>query len=582
VSTSTPSTRQHTQAGLAAARRQGLHRLGLRAAAAVLGLAAEGATLAQTAGPAPAAATSAALPPAGQALPTWAELEAQGARIGHIEVIADDIFDLQDPKERYALFRAANALHLQTRPQTIRHGLLFATGDRVSVAVVDETERLLRRNPYLHDVQIRPTAWRDGVVDVEVRTRDTWSLDLGVNVGRSGGANASRVRLKEYNLLGLGIGLSYGRSTTVDRSGNTFAVAADRVGGSWVSAAYSVSNNSDGRSQSVSLVRPFYSLDARWAAGLSVSSDQRVDAVYDAGRIQSEYRRGERRAEAFFGWSTGRVNGWVQRSSVGLRLEDDTFAPAPGRVAPAALPADRTRRAPFVRYELIEERYERVFNRNLMGRPEWFPIGLNASVELRWAAKQLGSSDDALMYAASVSRGFQPAPGALLIASGSASGEFSQGQVRRQRLRGELETHVPQGPRWLFHASVSGEHLSRADPADALVLGGDNGLRGYPLRYQHGTRKLLATAEERYFTDMYWWRLVRVGLAGFVDVGRAWHAEQPTQARTGWLADAGIGLRFVNTRSAYSNVLHVDLAMPLNAGADIRKWQLLVKTKSSF
>lgn len=517
-----------------------------------------------------------------EAFPSWQELEAQGARIGRVEVIADDIFDLKDPKESYALYRAANALHIQTRPQVIRHALLFQSGDRVSASVIDETERLLRRNTYLHDVQIRPIAYRDGVVDIEVRTRDTWSLDFGVNFGRSGGANSSRVRLKEYNLLGLGIGLSYGRSNTVDRSSNTFQIAADRVGGSWVSAGYLVSNNDDGRTQAISLVRPFYSLDARWSGGFTASKDDRIDTVYDAGRPVSAYRRGEQRVEAFYGWSSGRVNGWVHRTSVGLRLADDTFAAEPGRTAPAGLPADRQRRAPFVRYELIEDRFERTSNRNLMGRPEFFQIGLNARVELGWAAKSLGSTEDALQYAASVSRGFRPRDHITVMTEAWLSGEFSQGQVQRHRIGGQVEAYVPQGPRWLLYGSLSGERLSRPDPAEALTLGGDNGLRGFPLRYQQGEHRVLATVEERYFTDMYWWRLIRVGVAGFIDVGRAWESGQPTAARSGWLADAGFGLRFVNTRSAYSNVLHVDIAVPLNAGNDVKKWQLLVKTKTSF
>lgn len=564
----------------------------MRAWAASLAIATWGVATAQPAADAPPAAAplAAAVPGAPgagaaaprEAFPSWAELEAQGARIGRIEVIADDIFDLRDPKENYPLYRLANALHIQTRPQVIRHALLFATGDRLSAAVIDEAERLLRRNNYLHDVQIRPIAWRDGVVDIEVRTRDTWSLDFGANFGRAGGANNSRVRLKEYNLLGLGMSLSYGRANTVDRSGNTFALSADRLGGSWVSAGYSVSNNDDGRSQLITLVRPFYSLDARWAAGLTVSSDDRIDAVYDAGRVVNEFRRGERQAEAFFGWSSGRVNGWVQRTSLGLRLADDTFAREPGRVPPASLPADRQRRAPFVRYELIEDRFERTSNRNLMGRPEFFPLGLNARVELGWAARSLGSSQNALLYSAAVSRGFQPRQPLTLMTSAWLSGEFSEGQVQRQRIVGQVEAYLPQGPRWLFYGSLTGARLSRPDPAEALMLGGDNGLRGFPLRYQQGERKVLVTLEERYFTDLYWWRLIRVGFAGFVDVGRAWESGQPSQARTGWLADAGLGLRFVNTRSAYSNVLHVDIALPLNGGNDVKKWQLLVKTKASF
>ena len=178
-------------------------------------------------------------------LPSFAELEAQGARIGEIRVLPEDIFDLSDPEEDKALFRLANALHYKTRPQVIRSALLFQSGQRVSATLIEETERLLRSNNYLHDVRIRPTAWHDGAVDIEVRTRDTWSLDFGVSAGRAGGANSSRVRLKEYNLLGRGIGLSYGRSNTVDRSGNEIAIAADRVAGTWTSASVTFWNRSN-------------------------------------------------------------------------------------------------------------------------------------------------------------------------------------------------------------------------------------------------------------------------------------------------------------------------------------------------
>jgi hypothetical protein len=521
-------------------------------------------------------------PAAAPALPSWVELEAQGARIGEIRVVPEDIFDLRDAQEDNALFRLANALHFKTRPQVIRSALLFASGDRLSAAVIDETERLLRRNNYLHDVLIRPTAWQDGVVDIEVRTRDTWSLDLGISASRAGGANSSRVRLKEYNLLGTGIALSIGRTNTVDRSGNEIEIAADRLAGTWAQASYTVANNDDGRRDAVSLVRPFYALDARWAAGFSASRDDRIDAIYDAGRIASEYRHQDRRAEAFIGWSAGRVDGWVQRWSVGLLLADDAFAAEPERVAPLALPRDQQLRAPFVRYELLEDRFERATNRNVMGRPEFLPVGLMASVQLGWAGTALGSSRDTLLYAGSVSRGFHPSPGHTVIGSATVSGEFAEGQASRQRVGARVESFVQQGEHWLFYGSVLAERLTRPNPADTLLLGGDSGLRGYPLRYQSGLRKVLATAERRYYTDIYAWRLFRLGAAAFVDVGRAWDSYAPTQARTGWLADVGLGLRIVNTRTAYGNVLHLDVAVPLNASPDIRKLQFLVKTKTSF
>ena len=52
--------------------------------------------------------------------------------------------------------------------------------------------------------------------------------------------------------------------------------------------------------------------------------------------------------------------------------------------------------------------------------------------------------------------------------------------------------------------------------------------------------------------------------------------------RAGWLRKAGFGLRIVSARAAFSNVLHIDLAFPLGAPADIKKVQFLVKTNTSF
>lgn len=123
---------------------------------------------------------------------TFAELEILSARIGEVRTVTGEIFDTADPKEDKWLFRLANAMHIRTRPAVIERALLFKTGDLLSVAVIEETERLLRRNRYLYDVQILPLAYHDGVVDIEVRTRDTWSLDLGFSAGRAGGRQFER------------------------------------------------------------------------------------------------------------------------------------------------------------------------------------------------------------------------------------------------------------------------------------------------------------------------------------------------------------------------------------------------------
>ena len=535
-----------------------------------------------------ALALSAGLPmsvsaqPVANAPPTFPELEAAQARIGEVRVRTEDVFDTQDAKEAGALYRWANALHIQTRTGVIENALLFKRGDPVSVAVIDETERLLRGERYLYDVQIRPTAYRDGVVDVEVVTRDSWTLVPGLSAGRAGGENTSGIRLREYNFLGTGTTLGIGHSNGVDRSSNQLLVSNDRVFGSRTAATLSLASNSDGERYAASVVRPFYSLDATWGAGATAVKDNRIDAVYNAGNVVSEYRHRQQQAEVFAGWSRGRVDGWVQRYSVGVSLLDDAFEPEPGRTAPSALNADERLVGPFVRYELIEDRYAKVINRDMIGVPEFLALGLASTVQLGWASTALGSSHDAVLYQASVSRGFVPSPEQTLLASASIEGQYTDGHVRKQLFGVEGKYYLQQSKRWLFYAAASGDLLTNPDVLDMLLLGGDNGLRGYPLRYQAGDRRALLTLEERIYSNLFVWNLFRVGAAAFVDVGRAWGGPHVNTVNPGWLADAGVGLRLSSVRLSTKDIVHIDVAFPFNATPDIKKVQVLVKGKASF
>jgi hemolysin activation/secretion protein len=120
------------------------------------------------------------------------------------------------------------------------------------------------------------------------------------------------------------------------------------------------------------------------------------------------------------------------------------------------------------------------------------------------------------------------------------------------------------------------------DLDNQLLLGGDNGLRGYPLRYQGGDRRLLLTVEERFFSDWYPFRLFHVGAAAFFDAGRAWGEAPLSSPSLGLLRDVGLGLRFGNSRSGLGNVIHVDVAFPLDGDPSIEAVQLLVQTKVRF
>jgi len=134
----------------------------------------------------------------------------------------------------------------------------------------------------------------------------------------------------------------------------------------------------------------------------------------------------------------------------------------------------------------------------------------------------------------------------------------------------------------LFFASARGAVVEHPDLDHQLLLGGDNGLRGYPLRYQSGTESALFTVEERFYTNWFPLHLFNVGAAMFADAGRTWGRDVTGELPYGWLADAGVGLRLGNARSGLGNVLHIDIAVPVVREPGIDPYQLVIETRRSF
>ena len=123
---------------------------------------------------------------------------------------------------------------------------------------------------------------------------------------------------------------------------------------------------------------------------------------------------------------------------------------------------------------------------------------------------------------------------------------------------------------------------SNLDLDQQVLLGGDTGLRGYPLRYQAGEGRWLFTAEQRLFTNWYPFQLFNVGGAVFYDMGQTWGRDPLGTPSQGLLKDVGFGLRFGNGRSALGNVLHFDVAFPLDGDRSIQGVQFIVETKRRF
>ncbi len=515
-------------------------------------------------------------------MPSDAELEERGAVIGEIHFNIADIFNELDPRENKALYRLANRLHIKTRESAIRAQMLFKTGDRYSARLIAETERALRRLDFLHDATIHVIAYDGQRVDLLVQTRDVWTLQPGFSFERKGGENETSVELEEENLLGYGKGVNVEWSKDVQRTAVLLQYRDPNVLWSHWGAQLSYSINDDGRLRHINLERPFVSLDSRWSAGGTAFDFSRVDPRYDLGDIVDEFRHDESFAEIRGGISNGLEDGWTRRWLAGFRYDDNRFAIEPGRTPPAVLPPDRKLVYPWVGIALIEDEYRTTQNLDQIGRLEDLYFGTSFSLQLGLASQSLGSDRDAAIVTAGARTALPFNDKHLMFVDAAIDGRLESGDIADGTVRGAARYYWRWHQKGAFFALVSGEASEALDPEDQIQLGGDTGLRGYPLRYQTGTSRALLTVEQRLYTEWFPFRLFYVGGAVFFDVGRTWGRGEVGEESRGWLKDAGLGLRLGNARGAFGSVLHFDVAFPLDRTPDIDSIQFIVETKQTF
>ncbi|HGG60657.1 MAG TPA: hypothetical protein ENK26_12220, partial [Gammaproteobacteria bacterium] len=495
------------------------------------------------------------------------ELEREGARIGDIHIDAANIFDTRKPEENTRLFRLGNRLHIKTRDDTIRQYLLFRSGDRYQGRLLAESERLLRQRQYLHDASIRPVRRHDGVVDIEVKTTDVWTLKPGISFGRSGGENTSGVEIEEINLLGTGSSINLSSRNGVDRSSLSFFYRNPTLAHSWWDLSFGYSDNSDGKSGAFTLQRPFYALDTRTAGGVSWREFDRRESRYDLGRIVDQFFVDEKSINLEYGWSPGFISGWTSRYRIGFKIDDNRFQAIDSGTT--LLPPDRRLYYPYLSWERREGKYHKDHNRNQISRTEDIALGWRMNATIGYAAPVFGADRESVILASTLRHGNLFSENRSLTWRASASARHEHGHWANALLGGRLQYHHHQSARRTFYLSFGADAASRLDIDRQLLLGGDNGLRGYPLRYQSGKGRWLFTAEQRYFSHWYPFRLFNVGGAIFADLGKTWGKTDVPGVQLGLLRDIGFGLRLGNARSGLGSVIHLDLAFPLDGTDDI-------------
>lgn len=503
---------------------------------------------------------------------------------GEIDVHGLPVFDLSDPEQNNWLYRAANQFRrwagLDTRPETIEQLLFFRTGETVEPRTIAESERELRAQLYLYDARILPTQRCGRRVDFDVVTRDLWTLLPRIDIGRSGGRSNLGFGVVDANLFGRGIRLSAGYRETVDRKGWDVSWNDPNFLGDHHVLGVVLADSDDGYLQSVRTGLPFYSFSTRYSWGVTLERALREEPLYFRGDDFATFERRSERAEAFVGYSPATQGRQQLRLRAGVVHDEQRFARAEDEIAPLDFPTDRVLDYPFVAFESVEDDFELTRNLDRLQRTEDLYTGLRYGALLGYSTQ----GADRYVFRVDFADAWQIAERAILRYALVAEGAYRRDLEETENLevRGTVRLRDRQSARWSLFAAASYVYTDNLTPDRQLLLGGDTGLRGYPLRYQLGDRRFLLSVEERYFSDLYIAKLVRVGGALFADVGRAWFPSGPSDNEFGVLADVGFGLRLESTRTQNGAVMHIDVAFPLIDGPDVDPVQLLISVKQSL
>ena len=328
--------------------------------------------------------------------------------------------------------------------------------------------------------------------------------------------------------------------------------------------------------------RPFYSLQSQRAYDINYELDEKTDKLYLNGIVSEEFSHHSELFEISVGFSKGILRNKTRRWELGLTNSTDSFSSINATTPGFILPTNRKYNYPWLRYTVIENNFIKTKRLNFINRTEDLNLGQEYSLKLGWADKSWKSTTNSLLYEARYHTSYIVPNQQLYLSELTFEGRLTEGRTENLTINSITKYYFPFLPNQVFHYKLDIELLTNIDKETQLLLGGDTGLRGYPLRIQQGDRKVLFTLEHRFYTDWHVLQLIYVGGALFFDIGRAWSSDTSDTLNTGILKDVGFGLRLSSSRAGKGKVLHMNFAYPLDGDDTIDDFQFSVSTKATF
>ncbi len=208
----------------------------------------------------------------------------EGKIIRNIDILTLDPFgyDIRDTSIRPTGFlrETGNKLHIKTLPIAIRNLLLFRQNQEFDSLLVKESERLIRKQKYVHQVTIRPQNVENSKdsVDIFIRVLDIWSL-----IPR-GSLSSSSFSLGFTDQNFIGTGQQFDNILAVNTNNKHVAYKTNyyipNIKNSYVGAKlqYQIYEN---RSfiKAIDIERPLFSSFAKWGGGIFIGQKLNKDTI---------------------------------------------------------------------------------------------------------------------------------------------------------------------------------------------------------------------------------------------------------------------------------------------------------------
>lgn len=500
-----------------------------------------------------------------------------------INILSKPIFD-EEAEDAIALHHWANSIHSITKPWVILERLSFDEGDPISQQDIAEAEAILRAQRYLANAKIQSRVdCATETVELDITTWDNWSLIPTLSLGRSGGQNNSIIGIREDNLFGMGIRATARYSEDEQRSGYqvTFSSLVP-----WIRHAnvfFALADNDDGEVHRIILDKPFYHLNTQNSFLFSAENRTRVEDIFQNDDTRNSLLIDSHEVSAAYGWLLDSDNLRSNRIMLGVTHEKADFTIA--NESPSSdvnlVPQNRDFLYPWLQYEFIE--------RNIVVMEDVYLINQPEDINLAWQVRsrvgiELSNKQDGLGIHSQVSaqKGFKFGMNLLMLKSDFQA--ITDADINDfMRIDTGVEYFHRTDSELGYFARINSTFSRGQLLDDPIVMDDENGVRGFPNQYQHGDRRLSASAEIRWYADYNVYQLFEMGFAGYVDVGRAWGGEEALlNADDGTLASVGIGVRLYSNKASQPGVVHIDISRPIGDDEELDGVEISAQLRRSF